>query len=79
MSEIKPQDIEALLETFDNSSNWNELHLKVDGLELFVSKTPGARAFLSATDLAESRAPIPASTGNSCDASIARGRWRRQR
>jgi acetyl-CoA carboxylase biotin carboxyl carrier protein len=62
MSKIKSQDIEALLETFD-SSNWNELNLKVDGLELFVSKTPGARGFLSATDLAESRAPIPVSTG----------------
>jgi|ERR1700676_5250583 acetyl-CoA carboxylase biotin carboxyl carrier protein len=60
MSKIKWQDVEALLETFD-SSNWNELNLKIDGLELFVSKTPGARGFLGATDLAESRAPIPVS------------------
>ena len=43
MTEIKPQDIEALLDTFDGS-NWQELHLKVEGLELFLSKTPGARA-----------------------------------
>jgi acetyl-CoA carboxylase biotin carboxyl carrier protein len=43
MTEIKPQDIEALLETFDGS-NWQELHLKIEGLELFLSKTPGARA-----------------------------------
>jgi acetyl-CoA carboxylase biotin carboxyl carrier protein len=43
MTDIKAQDIEALLETFDGST-WQELHLKIDGLEIFVSKTPGARA-----------------------------------
>jgi acetyl-CoA carboxylase biotin carboxyl carrier protein len=43
MTGIKPQDIEALLETFDGS-DWQELHLKIAGLELFLSKTPGARA-----------------------------------
>jgi acetyl-CoA carboxylase biotin carboxyl carrier protein len=62
MSKIKSQDIEALLETFDSSS-WGELNLKVDGLELFVSKTPGARGFLGASDLAESRTQMPVSTG----------------
>jgi len=53
MSDIKPQDIEALLETFEASS-WSELRLKIDGLELFVSKTPGARAVLGATESAAS-------------------------
>ena len=43
MTDIKPQDIEALLETFDNSP-WQEMRLKVEGLELFLSKTPGAIA-----------------------------------
>jgi acetyl-CoA carboxylase biotin carboxyl carrier protein len=43
MSEITPQDIEALLETFDGST-WQELHLKIEGLEIFLSKTPGAHA-----------------------------------
>ncbi len=43
MTDIKAQDIEALLETFDGST-WQELHLKIEGLEIFVSKTPGARA-----------------------------------
>ena len=43
MTDIKSQDIEALLETFDGST-WQELHLKIEGLEIFVSKTPGARA-----------------------------------
>ncbi len=46
MSDIKPQDIEALLETFEASS-WSELRLKIDGLEVFVSKTPGALPNLS--------------------------------
>jgi acetyl-CoA carboxylase biotin carboxyl carrier protein len=43
MTDIKPQDIEALLDTFENWP-WQELHLKIGGLELFVSKTPGAAA-----------------------------------
>ena len=43
MTDINSQDIEALLETFDGST-WQELHLKIEGLEIFVSKTPGARA-----------------------------------
>jgi acetyl-CoA carboxylase biotin carboxyl carrier protein len=63
MSKIKSQDIEALLETFDLSS-WGELNLKVDGLELFVSKTPGARGFLGGTEFAESRTQTsPVSAG----------------
>jgi acetyl-CoA carboxylase biotin carboxyl carrier protein len=43
MTDIKPHDIEALLETFEGST-WQEMHLKIEGLELFLSKTPGARA-----------------------------------
>jgi acetyl-CoA carboxylase biotin carboxyl carrier protein len=46
MSDVTPRDIEALLETFE-SSDWNEMRLKVDGLEMYVSKTPGARPSLS--------------------------------
>ncbi len=43
MTGIKPEDIEALLEAFDNSE-WEELRLKIEGLEVFLSKKPGARA-----------------------------------
>ena len=53
MSEITPRDIEALLETFE-ASNWSEMKLKLDGLELFFSKTPGARPLQS---FAEPAAP----------------------
>ena len=56
MSDVTPKDIEALLETFE-SSDWNEMTLKVDGLEMFVSKTPGARATLRVATSAASAAP----------------------
>jgi acetyl-CoA carboxylase biotin carboxyl carrier protein len=42
MTGIKPEDIEALLEAFDNSE-WEELRLKIEGLEVFLSKKPVAR------------------------------------
>ncbi len=59
MSEIKLQDIEALLETFEASS-WSEMTVKVEGLELFVSKTPGARSALLAAAPADApAAPAP--------------------
>ena len=64
MSEIKPGDIEALLATFEATS-WSEMKVKVDGLELFFSKTPGAWPLTGAhesTPLAPSPsvAPTPA-------------------
>ena len=43
MTAIKPQDIEALIETFEASS-WKELRLAIDGLDLFLSKDPASRA-----------------------------------
>jgi acetyl-CoA carboxylase biotin carboxyl carrier protein len=64
MTDIKPEDIEALLNTFDGST-WQELHLKVEGLEIFVSKTPGASApgFAGAPHQAEQTAvPTPRAT-----------------
>jgi acetyl-CoA carboxylase biotin carboxyl carrier protein len=56
MSEIRPRDIEALLETFE-ASNWSEMKLKLDGLELFFSKTPGARPAQSLADPVAPSAP----------------------
>jgi acetyl-CoA carboxylase biotin carboxyl carrier protein len=59
MTDIKPQDIEALIETFE-SSTWQEMRLKVDGLEIFLSKDHGARALLSgAAHHAADSAPYP--------------------
>jgi acetyl-CoA carboxylase biotin carboxyl carrier protein len=38
MPEIKPEDVEALIETFESSS-WEELRVKIGDFELFLSKT----------------------------------------
>ncbi len=58
MSEIKLQDIEALLETFEASS-WSEMRVKVEGLDLFVSKTPGARPAMLTEAPGAPAAPTP--------------------
>lgn len=39
---IKAQDIATLVELFE-ASNWDELHVEVDGLHLFLSTDPNAR------------------------------------
>jgi acetyl-CoA carboxylase biotin carboxyl carrier protein len=41
-STVKTEDIEALVELFE-ASDWDELHLKIDGLELFLSNDPNSR------------------------------------
>jgi acetyl-CoA carboxylase biotin carboxyl carrier protein len=46
MPEIKPEDVEALIETFE-SSTWEELRLKVGEFELFLSKTGNAQGLPS--------------------------------
>lgn len=42
MKKVSQQDIEALLELFDRS-DWRELHVLGEGIDLFVSKDPNAR------------------------------------
>ncbi len=42
MSQPSPQDIESLIELF-NRSDWEEMHLKTAGLEIFLSNDPSAR------------------------------------
>jgi acetyl-CoA carboxylase biotin carboxyl carrier protein len=59
MSDITPRDIEALLETFE-SSPWSEMKLKVDGLELFLSKSPGAGPLVGVFEIAAAAAPLSA-------------------
>ena len=43
MSEPTPEDIENLIEQFKRS-DWKEMHLKTDTLEVFLSNDPTARA-----------------------------------
>jgi len=52
---VKPQDIAALVELF-NASQWDELHVEIDGLHLFLSTDPDARL---TTGAAPERAPSP--------------------
>lgn len=59
MTDIKPQDIEAILQTFE-ASPWDEIKLRIDGLEMFVSKTAGARPTPMETHAHPSPAPIAA-------------------
>jgi acetyl-CoA carboxylase biotin carboxyl carrier protein len=40
MTDINASDIEALVRIFDDS-NWDELRVVIDGLELYLSKKPG--------------------------------------
>jgi acetyl-CoA carboxylase biotin carboxyl carrier protein len=49
---IKAQDITTLVEMFE-ASRWDELHVEIDGLHLFLSTDPNAR-------LANGAAPPPA-------------------
>lgn len=39
---VKSEDIEALIELFE-ASDWDEMHLEIDGFELFLSSDPKAR------------------------------------
>jgi acetyl-CoA carboxylase biotin carboxyl carrier protein len=43
MSQPSREDIENLIELF-NRSDWEEMHLKTDALEIFLSNDPKARA-----------------------------------
>jgi acetyl-CoA carboxylase biotin carboxyl carrier protein len=77
MSEIKPRDIEALLETFE-ASDWTEMKVKVDGLELFVSRTPGARpaeAFAQPAASAPAVVASPAPAANKARAGAVPEHW----
>ncbi|MEE2984031.1 MAG: biotin/lipoyl-containing protein [Gammaproteobacteria bacterium] len=42
MTKPSAEDIENLVEFF-NQSDWEEMHLKIEGLELFLSNDPAAR------------------------------------
>jgi len=42
MNKVSERDVEALIELFDRS-DWRELHVVGEGIDLFVSKDPKAR------------------------------------
>lgn len=55
---IKAQDIATLVELFE-ASNWDELHVEVDGLHLFLSTDPNARLAGRFAPPAQAAAPAP--------------------
>ncbi|MGD9601132.1 MAG: acetyl-CoA carboxylase biotin carboxyl carrier protein subunit [Gammaproteobacteria bacterium] len=55
---VSAQDIEHLIEVF-NRSDWDEMHLEADGIEIFLSNDPNARAPRTTT-AAAGVAPPPA-------------------
>ena len=79
---IQPQDIDALIEIFE-ASDWDELHLKVEGFELFLSTDPKGRAPAAVAPSMVAQAPatvahapaatLPAASAGESDAKIARG------
>jgi acetyl-CoA carboxylase biotin carboxyl carrier protein len=48
VNKISQNDIEALIELFDRS-DWRELHVTGDGIDLFVAKDPNARRSIERT------------------------------
>lgn len=54
---IKPQDIVTLIELFE-ASGWDELHVELDGLHLFLSTDPNARLASTPAPLVTA-APLP--------------------
>lgn len=74
MASPDPKDIESIVELF-NKSDWDEMHLKTDELEIFLSDDPTAtgpspasaapqpEAVASMTSTADITVTAPASTG----------------
>ena len=55
MMEVKAEDIEALIEVFDQS-DWNDLRITAEGFQLYLSKDAGQRDRYRATVTAPSAA-----------------------
>jgi acetyl-CoA carboxylase biotin carboxyl carrier protein len=61
MTDVKAQDIEAFVRTFDEL-DWRNLHVVIDGLEIYLSKNPAdpGLAHAGAARPIDSVAPAPA-------------------
>jgi len=58
VSKITQNDIDALIELFDRS-DWRELRVVGDGIDLFVSKDPNARRSIDHAIVASAGAAAP--------------------
>lgn len=70
MANPTPADIENLIELF-NRSDWDEMHLKTDALEIFLSNDPNARRPSAQVVVAAPAAAAPAAVGAAPAASAA--------
>jgi acetyl-CoA carboxylase biotin carboxyl carrier protein len=70
MANPTPADIENLIELF-NRSDWDEMHLKTDDLEIFLSNDPNARRPSAQAVAAPVAAPQVSSTATSTAAAAA--------
>jgi acetyl-CoA carboxylase biotin carboxyl carrier protein len=69
---VKANDIAALVEMFE-ASQWDELHVEIDGLHLFLSTDPNARiAAEAAPQPGAATAPLSAGTSGAPAGSIAK-------
>ncbi len=66
MSEVKKEDIEALVRTFDEST-WDEMRVVVDGVEIYLSKNPAdrQRSVAAVLHASEAAAPMPVAPARS--------------
>lgn len=55
----EPKEIMTLVEMFD-ASDWQEMHLEVNGLQLFLSRDPTARLATAGNAPVQASAPVPA-------------------
>ncbi len=56
---VKAADIATLVELFE-TSGWDELHVEIEGLQLFLSTDPAARLVSGAAQAAQAPAVAPA-------------------
>jgi len=70
MANPTPADIENLIELF-NRSDWDEMHLKTDELEIFLSNDPQARRPTAQAVAAPVAAPVALITGTSAAPAVA--------
>ena len=70
MANPTPADIENLIELF-NRSEWDEMHLKTDDLEIFLSNDPHARRPSAQVVAAPAAAPQVGSTATSTAPAVA--------
>jgi acetyl-CoA carboxylase biotin carboxyl carrier protein len=59
MTSVKPEDIEVLVQVFDES-DWAELRVALDGFEIFLSKDPADRGRGLGALPGSTRAPVAA-------------------